>query len=413
MNIRKQLFIICGLMLLMIGIDSCDDPVTNELEDLYPQEQIPWPSLADTPWPMVGHDPQNTNRTIESGILAVAGVLSISSDSYFQSPIVMDEDNGVLRIGIDTGFTVMEHYDSNGGVEEYITIQSNGIIAVPTMLPENRIYIPGKGKIWVLDGLGKEILWEDASHNHPTRVTVGLEDELYFFTNDPTNLVSLSSQGIVRWIYPNPGNDNMGWTGLAMSPDGEQLYFSGGTNITCLSTNGEVIWQYPVGSLRVYSIMVDNDGNIYFYVWDERNMVCLTSDGELRWQASMEDLNLLKIDGTQAPTIDFHGNLYYVARDTSNTPGVISLNNDGQPRWFFEMSIQSGLICDINNYIHFGSSFPGDNHVGVISADGELIWDFVLPDISGDFAHAPVITSEGEIIYPLNASSQSHLIKLY
>jgi len=409
----KKLIPFITLLSGIIVLNLCTDPITDEVEDLYPQEQIPWPSLADTPWPMMGHDPQNTNRTNESGILAVEGVLSVSSDSYFQTPIVMDEDDGVLRIGIDTGFTVMEHYDSNGGVEAYITIESNGITAVPTMLPENRMYIPGKDKIWELNGSDKEILWEDASYKHPTRVTVGIGGELYFFTNDPTNLVSLSNQGTVRWVYPNPGNDNMGWTGIAMSPDGEQLYFSGGTDITCLSTSGEIRWQFPIGSLRVYVIMVDNDGNIYFYAKDERSLVCLTSDGELRWQASMEDLNLSKIDGSQLATIDFLGNLYYVARDTSNTHGVISLSNDGQPRWFFEMSIQSGLICDLNNHIYFGSSFPGDSHVGAISAEGELLWDFVLPGISGDFANAPVISSEGEIIYPLNASSNSHIIKLH
>lgn len=401
------------ISLIVIPFYGCDEPDSDDQDDPHRQEQISWPTLADTPWPMMGQNPQNTHRTAESGITSVSGFSTISSNPYFQAPIVVGEENFIYRVGVDTGYTVMESYGPDGVLNQTNAIEENGIIGVPTLLPDGKMYLPGDGKIWLIDGSSKQVLWEDATHVHPTRVTVGLDGELYFFSNDPSRLVSLTETGDLRWVHPNPGNSNMGWTAIAMAPEGDQLYFSSGTGIMCLSTNGDELWQYPINSLRAYLIMVDNDGNIFFYAREEESLVSLTSGGELRWQMTVEEMNLSKIENTVSSTIDFDGNLYYVARDTSNNRGVISLTNDGQNRWFFEVSVQSGIICDVNNHIYYGTSFPGDNAVGALSSEGTLLWEFMLGGVFGNFSQPPAINTDGKLIFPLSGGSDIHAIIIH
>ena len=53
-------------MLFLISWSSCrksTEPIGTEKPPPGFQENIPWPSLADSPWPMADHDPQSTGRS--------------------------------------------------------------------------------------------------------------------------------------------------------------------------------------------------------------------------------------------------------------------------------------------------------------------------------------------------------------
>jgi len=62
---------IASFLLFAILFTTCKEPTTlidpSPKEDIVPQTDIPWSSLADTPWPMHHHDPQSTGRSNYSG----------------------------------------------------------------------------------------------------------------------------------------------------------------------------------------------------------------------------------------------------------------------------------------------------------------------------------------------------------
>ena len=56
------------------------------------QEEIPWPSLADSPWPMYHHDPQNTGRTNYSGPFSISSITEIKS-AITATNVILSEDS--------------------------------------------------------------------------------------------------------------------------------------------------------------------------------------------------------------------------------------------------------------------------------------------------------------------------------
>jgi len=61
------------LSLFVIFCANCQkstDPIDNNKPPAGYQEDIPWPSLADSPWPMNHGDPQSTGRSKFPGPLS-------------------------------------------------------------------------------------------------------------------------------------------------------------------------------------------------------------------------------------------------------------------------------------------------------------------------------------------------------
>ena len=63
-------FIFFLLTFILLSLSSCETtepPDQNLTRPPGYQEDIPWPSLADSPWPMNHHDPQSTGRSPYDG----------------------------------------------------------------------------------------------------------------------------------------------------------------------------------------------------------------------------------------------------------------------------------------------------------------------------------------------------------
>ena len=374
MNKAIQLIILCGLILLLVGLYSCDDPIPDEVEDLYPQEQIPWPTLADTPYPMVRHDPQGTNRSSEAGVTSIQGATLIPTENYYESPMALDNENGIYRLGTKSGTTVLEYFNSQDSLDWDLSIEHSPEVGnVPSMVANDQYLIPNKRSIWKMEGQSYEALWENQVIDHLTNVTIGLSGELYFITGDPKRVVSLDNNGAERWTFTFPVHSSLGYLPIVISPDGEQIYFADGAHIFAFSTDGEMLWQYPALESWIFHMMIDNAGNIYYVSDSERSIVCLTQGGDLRWQTSIDSLGLKKILTYAGPTIDYLGNLYYTCKDTNNVQGVISLDNEGYERWFRPYTTVIDLLCDKNNRIYLGYSWNRDHYMGAISKDGDCV----------------------------------------
>ena len=404
------------LIFIVLIMITCTDPAPDEVEDLYPQEQIPWPSLADTPWPMVRHDPQGTSRSNDMGVTSIQGVALVLSNNYYESSIVLDNNDGMLRLGTLDGSTFLEHFNTTDEVDWDLMIEESGeIVFGPTQAENNRIYIAGRKSIFAVDIQAREIIWEYRNFDWTaSNVTVGLSGELYYFVSGPLSLVSLTGEGDLRWIHQNSIHTTNSISPIVISPDGEQLYFSSGEDITCISTAGEVMWKYPTNNSYIDGQMVDNDGNLYYYSRNDGAFFCITSEGELRWQISKESLGLQEGGSGYRPTIDFQGNLYYSAKDTLEGSGIISLSNEGSKRWFYPVLSRVDLASDANNTVYYGHSSGQIHHtVGAISVNGDIIWSFEISDIFGHLYNEPVITSDGAILFPLDHTFGHHVIKVF
>ena len=62
MNKQKLFLWLVFLGLISFSCDITDSPPPEVKPPGY-QENILWPSLSDSPWPMVHHDPQSTGRS--------------------------------------------------------------------------------------------------------------------------------------------------------------------------------------------------------------------------------------------------------------------------------------------------------------------------------------------------------------
>ena len=413
MNTTTNLIIYLGLILFLFGMYSCDDPVPDEVEDLYPQEQIPWPSLADTPWPMVRHDPQGTNRSSEVGTNSINGIEIVSSSKYFESYIVLSEEDGIIRLATINDSTQLVYFSDPEGNGWNVTIdQAYETRSTPTLIQNNRILVPGNESIYEIDLISHEVSNLYTSNGRLSNISIGLLGELCFFTEDPIQLHSLDNDGTEMWSY-TPSSTGVGLKSLVHSPDGEQLFFSTWTDITCISRDGEVQWQYPLNGRGTIYIIVDNESNLYMYVKEEQRIICVTAEGELRWQSTLESLGLSEIKYMCGPTMDFKGNLYFTAKDSSGSYGMVSLNNEGSIRWFQNLRNSVDLLCDKDNKIYFGYTDWRTKYMGAISENGDLIWEFEISEVSGTLTFSPVITHSGSLVYPLQNGDREHIIRLF
>ncbi|MDP2364134.1 MAG: hypothetical protein Q8M94_10235, partial [Ignavibacteria bacterium] len=87
------LLILCTNIILFT---ACKDEITQPPpKPPGYQEDIPWPSLADSPWPMYQHDPQNTGRSKYKG--PQSGVTTWDYDSVsIESSVVIGLNGSII-----------------------------------------------------------------------------------------------------------------------------------------------------------------------------------------------------------------------------------------------------------------------------------------------------------------------------
>jgi len=82
------------LILTFLITTSCDltDPKKDKPKPEGYQEDIPWPSLADSPWPMFHGNPLGSNRSKYEG--PISGIIEWTQDSVFMlSGTVIGKNN--------------------------------------------------------------------------------------------------------------------------------------------------------------------------------------------------------------------------------------------------------------------------------------------------------------------------------
>ncbi|MDQ7052032.1 MAG: PQQ-binding-like beta-propeller repeat protein [candidate division KSB1 bacterium] len=368
--------LLLGVMLLFAACRTGAPPEPPNYYDwrTEPQETIPWPTLADTPWPMYRADPQATGRTRWPGprggsvawkrfVGGRVGVAVIGPDStiYFTNPYGQTETgeqrlflwavrpDGSVRAKISLDFPPNE------------PLHSTHTDCQPLVGSDGAIYIgTNNGNFYALEPDG-QLRWQFKAETKifTAQLNIDLSGNLYFF--DDNYLYALSSDGQLLWRKQPQDGFRFKRHGIVISPDGETLYalayrLNGNIGISwllALDRNGEERWRYELGKGSAVLPLVDNADRIYVCMdataenfADLGIVFALSSEEGLLWKHEFLGLEI-----AAEPTMDHNGQLY-----VSIGNWLYSFDYDGKQRWRVRLGLipaTQSLICDADNVVYF------------------------------------------------------------
>ncbi len=383
------------ILILLLFLVGCGEP--PEEDNPYRQEQIPWPSLADSPWPIFRHDPQGTGRSNYAG--PQAGELFLEfNDSFWlvSSPVVGPNEIVYFTSSGDTSY--LYAINSRGEIQwkSILSIQTGYFEnwSTPTLGSNGVIYVTSSKsrdeKVHAIRTDGTELWTYPVDVN--TSIALDREGNLYFITHeDPKKLISLTPEGNLRWQLYVPDNFLGTSQPTVFSPDGSTLYVSGLDSLYAVTTAGEIEWGYWTGRGNEY-ICIDNDGNLYFYNQGDSSITALTNNGDVRWRMHIKDIGLVRLYGAVAPTLDLAGNLYFTGY-TSNGSVLIAVDIEGNLRWIIAATVSTHLVSDSDGYVYFG----GGKDVFRVSPEGEIVWQTNVPSVGIHLDYCPAIGGSNTI----------------
>lgn len=395
-----------GYVLLALFVMFCTncqkstEPGENDKPPPGYQEDILWPSLADSPWPMYHGDPQSTGRSKFPG--PMAGVIEWTIDS-------LD-----VVSGVSIGYDQTVHFNSSGyrygliaanpdgsikwNLEEVIS--NTEVATTPMISADGTIYIGGglQNRLFAVNSDGT-LKWEFETNGFVYHVgmNIGLDGTIYFVSGSwqdvvPT-LYAVNPDGTLKWTLQNPDFNYSVRIGISFSPDGKTLYLPGiGPSVFAINVESQSI-KWTFGEILIHgSVLVDSEGHLYFQSQVESinsgkaSLFCLNPDGSIRWSFAHDNPEFsfaLMADGT----MDKNGN-YYFALDT-----LYSLDYSGNLRWKLGLERESNepLTCDINGVVYL--PLRVGNAMSAVSSEGEMIWQIDLP-ITVTMGQSPALGSD-------------------
>ncbi|NOZ61910.1 MAG: PQQ-binding-like beta-propeller repeat protein [Calditrichaeota bacterium] len=383
-------------------------------ENIHPQQDIPWPSLADSPWPMFHHDPQGSGRSPYPGPTKgrISKTVTIAQGgSKFTFTTIGSEGHVYLSVGNIWSDSLQQtdgylfKFDKSGNLIWKVNLDGYDIYNSPLIDKDGIIYIGSTDGCFYAINPDGSIKWKFCTDSEITGdlrgANIGLDGTLYFSTVE--NFYALNSDGTAKWSLPGYGN-----TRALISPDGNTIYVysvSSGT-LKAMDNNGNLMWDYPFA----INLLVDSYGRVYAATSDS-TYAAINENGKLIWEFSIgphKNRENDRIDCSAAPTIDRMGNFYFLTVDD-----LYSLDYSGELRWIIRGVGGSGahLTCDSEGNIYLISPYSGESNIFSISTTGFLNWKLGLP-FRGYTSCALSISSDGKM-YVISLSYDLAESKLY
>jgi outer membrane protein assembly factor BamB len=314
------------------------------------QQQIPWPTLMDSPWPMIKHDPQGTGRSPYTGP-KTANVMWTKDMEYgvLTGPAI--DVDGNLYVGTNTwlpqdstNYFYSIYPDGNTRWTFFTgeTFSTNSGFLIGS---DSTIYFASQGGyVYSVDFEGNLKWKHDYGMNIFSHVMNIDKDSSIYVTSADDSLYSIyKNNGEIRWKVSYDGG--FGASSPAFSPDGQTIYIAGHDNyLYALNLDGSLKWRFSYGPVSAIPL-VDNDGNIYVIgKVDSVGLHSISSDGDIRWS-----YNFANWDASGpvllSPTIDKNGNLYFPGPSSPEEKKLSQL---------ITMVIFDGNICLNNQMKKFG-----------------------------------------------------------
>ena len=369
-----------------------------------PQTDIPWPSLANSPWPMAHHDPQLTGRSPYQGPQLGELVWAVNPVGDFETltGISLGAD-GSIYYGTGKNPPYLCALNPDGTEKWHFDIGGNEISATPLVAADGTIYIPSKDHHLYAINPDGTLKWKfDAGEKIQQAPNIGQDGTVYFVAEDEA-LYAVSKSGELMWRTTVDGGFN--WspvTMISISPDGLNFYIAGlDSNFYAVSNNGILQWKLSLEAVLGSMPVVDNQGNIFItpiqnLLPDSLYLYCINPDGVIKWRVPYSKNSDYWAQYCDL-TIDKNG-FIYIANNSCDQ--IISFDYMGQTRWQWSFTdphegISASLVCDVNGTVFFGS-YAYKNFYA-LSKDCVLKWELQLPNIQ--VCYSPAIGDNGCIYF--------------
>lgn len=402
--IRKSPFLI-SILILSFSFE-CQDNVTDPPPPKPPgyQEEIYWPSLADSPWPINHGDPQSTGRSKyvgpKKGILA-----KIVDTNELQSGIVVGADSTIYCTSYHGTSNVdgLDAFYPDGTLKWKFLAQR--CMTTPLVSRDGTIYFIDAGRLFAINPDGTKKWDYQITDAFPSRaLTIGADGTLYFLSGvvNLVNLNAVNPDGTFKWslhdtrLYPGVRIN------LIFSNDAKTIYTVGrDAAVVAIDIVSQTVkWYFEKEPKGLFAPVVDSDGNIYTNAYSEPGHISfysLRDDGTIRWEyRTNQDLSIY-----YEWTIDKNGNVYF-ASDT-----LYSLDYSGKLRWKSPLGEVNdcGLVCDSEGNIFVGI---GGNKVRAVDNSGITLWEVDVP--GGGFSTSPALLP-GKLLVPSNNTRDFFIIE--
>ena len=240
------------LLTFLFSITGCKDEGTKpqEFSPGY-QQDIPWPSLADSPWPMNHHDPQSTGRSQYAGP-SLGIVKSVLDSFYLYAGIIIDPDSNFYFSALFNSYGLY-CFNKNLNLKWKLTDSLEIGIghSTPLISNDNTIYLTGGsfGYLYAIYPEGK-IKWKFKAGIWVYHQGIMIDKSgIIYFVNANGTLFAIDKNGNQLWNFSN--NDFLHYdnTTFTISPDGKTLYVPG-INITLYAFNLDtrnIKWSFGSG----------------------------------------------------------------------------------------------------------------------------------------------------------------------
>jgi outer membrane protein assembly factor BamB len=358
---------------------------------------------------MFHHDPQSTGRSKYTGPKMGTIVWKFNVDGPVGSS---------PAIGQDSTIYFASSYDTTeGGQMPYLyALNRKGILkwkfklrnstsfadasqpCSPLVAADGTIYIGSRDQqVYAINPNGTlKWMFMANAEIYPISLTIGIDGTIYFTAAD-YNLYAINSDGTLKWrsggeykFLCSPS------AGISFAPDGSIMYLGylgtteSDTNYGLAAVNlyGQVEWAFQTG-LVLGTPVVDNQGNIYFGAGKgigsvdagRTGVFSVTSTGELRWKYLAAYMNNYDL------TLDYAGNIYFSVMLTGTKIVLISLTNEGNPRWELDLSTigppRSSLICDQEGTTYLVAGYASQKLMAVDSK-GKVSWQVPFGEVYGN-----------------------------
>jgi len=372
----------------------------------FKQEHIPWPSLADSPWPMFHGDPQSTDRFDGKGpslgrlnYFFTAekynyGSVSIGHDDcvIFASSYDVDEDNPASWL-----YCINKNGEMLWKTDIYNGSHNGEIGGSPLITSDGTVIIGSNDQnLYCIDEKTGDIIWI-YNTGAPVYTSPAISPEgtiLIATSGEEKEILAINSDGTLLWRKEQPL-----MMGFAFSPDGETFYIGGPRAYDLL---GNEIWKSE--EHQIAYPCVDNSGNIFGI--DAWNDVVVSYDpaGSLRWIISVTDIGFEEPDVSIAPTLDIDGNLLISGWGTDiiteQKHGYISsISSTGKHLWTISLGNETSMLgshmVSDNEGTVFVSGFFNGSSLTVIDNNGSIQWS-IKHDEYGTYG-SPAFNSEGTL----------------
>jgi len=403
----KKLLIPFYLILSTLYLFSCGPNEPGDPPELVPipgyQHDIPWPSLANTAWPMYRHDPQLTGRSPYAG--PVAGVITKTVPApYMTSSIIIGYNSTIIYTYL--GNLAACNFN---GIELWKLNLTSEISSTPLINSDSTIYVTtGSLNSLVAVSITGELKWEYKFETEAWSfsVAIGKDKNIYLVLGG--KMVVLNTLGELIWELDDNQFNGSYYSGISFSPDGNQLYCQG-NDVSLIAVNiksRSIAWSFGDQKLESGAV-IDNDGNVYILpntIRGDKFLYCLYPDGNIKWKFEHE---LVIRANNIEPAIDYKGNIIF-GREI-----IYSLNYRGKLNWKYDLGdnkLKSSIIVDSNNDIYLGTSI-NYNQLKIISMniDGQINWELPITTETA-LGLTFTINSNNELLVPTYDSNNFIII---